>query len=128
METPEELSDITDGDGRSRTRTESGWTTYLVSSMLDDGDTDSKSSLASDASTGNIHTDKTRHYHDNYYDDGGDEDDVDHGKTYDNQKGKVEKSTEKNTEKKWFRGLFKKDGSSSKGGSKNKKANIKCGR
>lgn len=127
METPEELSDITDGDGRSRTRTESGWTTYLLSSMHDDGDTDSKSSLASDASTGNIQTDKTMYYHAYHYDDDGDGDDVDHGKTSDDQKGKVEK-TEKNTEKKWFKGLFKKDGSSSKGSSKNKKANFKCGR
>lgn len=126
MESPVELSDITDGDGCSRTRTESGWTTYLLSSMHDDGDSDSKSSLASDASTGNIQTDKMMHYH--YNDNIDDGDDADHSKTSANPKGKVAEKTEKNTEKKWFRGLFKKDASSSKGaGSKNKKANFKYG-
>jgi hypothetical protein len=125
METPVELSDITDGDGCSRAGTESGWTTYLLSSMHDDGDSDGKSSLASDASTGNIQTDKMMHYH---YDDNDDSDDVGNAKISANYlKGKVEK-TEKNTEKKWFTGLFKKDASSSKGGSKNKKTNFKkCG-
>jgi hypothetical protein len=122
METPVELSDITDGDGCSHTRTESGWATYLLSSMHDDGDSDSKSSLASDASMGNIQTNEMLHYDNDDIDDDG------HGKNSVNcQKGKVEK-TEKNTEKKWFRGLFKKDISSSKGGSKTKKANFKkCG-